>query len=214
MLRTSWLNNPDGGGFMYEDSGKLIVRKGFMKFDSFLLAYKKIPDLKNNEVAIHFRIATHGTVCPSNTHPFWIEKGKSALVHNGILSFCSPEKGIDMSDSEMFIYSHLQPILEDYPGFLDSSSGVNLLEEAIGMSKMIIMRSDMPTVILNEFFGEEFGGNWFSNKTFTTFHRSGCQTYFNRDASFYNSRGYRINKDRDSVWLDEEYDVDEKSALV
>ena len=78
--------NPDGFGLMWAHGGKLMTarylpkqRKDFIK-RALLLQSQDIP------MCLHFRWATHGAIQKENTHPFVIEKGESALMHNGILS--------------------------------------------------------------------------------------------------------------------------------
>lgn len=100
QMEICWENNPDGAGFAYNDGEKVYAHKGFMKFDDF---YKKLMevagniDLKEHDVLLHFRIATHGGINQECTHPFPvtnnIEEMKYlnftcpvAFAHNGILT--------------------------------------------------------------------------------------------------------------------------------
>lgn len=100
ILQTCWNNNPDGAGFCYNDGKKVVIHKGYMKFNDFykeLTACSKLYDLRTKDVAIHFRISTSGGVKPQNTHPFCVSthmknltqlycKCNSAFLHNGIIS--------------------------------------------------------------------------------------------------------------------------------
>ena len=66
-LQECYDSNPDGAGFMYNQSKKLHIEKGFFSFDSFYDAYKKH---ENKQAVIHFRIKTHGKIDTANCHPF------------------------------------------------------------------------------------------------------------------------------------------------
>ena len=100
QLKVCWENNPDGAGFMYNDGVRVTGIKGFMTFEDFWSAYSvadKEMNLKNKDVVIHFRIATHGGISPECTHPFPVTDNiedmrkhvfvsKAGFAHNGILS--------------------------------------------------------------------------------------------------------------------------------
>ena len=72
ILQKAFENNPDGAGFMVQkDKEAPYMMKGFFDFDKFYKSY--LPFSKGDyNVAIHFRIATHGTVNKDNCHPFKI----------------------------------------------------------------------------------------------------------------------------------------------
>lgn len=115
VLRTCFRNNPDGSGFMYRNNDHIVIKKGFMKFDDFYSALTKIPDVVNKDVVMHFRIATHGTVCPENTHPFPVTRNinslrkldarvRYAIAHNGIISgYDATKNKHNLSDTMMFV---------------------------------------------------------------------------------------------------------------
>jgi len=83
LLKKAWEYNPDGSGFAVR-SGKdsFTVKKGFMDFNLFIKAYHNATD-QGQEAIMHFRIATHGTVIPSNCHPFYNGDQSLIMFHNG-----------------------------------------------------------------------------------------------------------------------------------
>ncbi len=109
--------NPDGAGFMYpEDDGVRII-KGLMTYEEFIDAIAE-HDLwmMDKAIVFHFRIATHGTVCGGNTHPFPITKDikelqatdihtKTGMVHNGIIFQMKTHKVL--SDTMIFVRDYL-----------------------------------------------------------------------------------------------------------
>ena len=92
-LEKCWDANPDGAGFAVLKN-KIHVVKGLMNFDEFLKAYSALYD-KNNDIIIHFRLASKGPVVKELTHPFVIDKtqppslefitNKPILFHNGTI---------------------------------------------------------------------------------------------------------------------------------
>lgn len=96
-LRTCFLNNPDGAGYMFRNPDTSItIRKGFMTADALIQSLHSVRDLRDTELVIHFRYATHGDKSPGNTHPFPVTRKihmlrkvrmtvDYALVHNGVI---------------------------------------------------------------------------------------------------------------------------------
>ncbi len=156
-LRSAWNNNPDGLGLAYFDQNMIKVHKGIMTFKD---AYKLISNLKNKELVIHFRFATHGSILPENTHPFEIHHNidvskkcldpKSILFHNGVIQGFGSNT---LSDTCHFTTSILSKIeaLEDR---------FNLLE-SVG-SKYIVMDLDSNLIQLIGKF-EDYKGLKVSN---------------------------------------------------
>lgn len=73
ILETCFNNNNDGAGYAIAYDGKLILRKGFMKWIDFKTSLEKTTknmDIKKAAMLFHFRITTHGGTCRENTHPF------------------------------------------------------------------------------------------------------------------------------------------------
>lgn len=152
--------NPDGFGMMWAHGGKLNTarylpseRKTFIK-RALLLQDADLP------LVLHFRWATHGAVSKENTHPFIIEKGQSALMHNGILSIPCV-KG--WSDTRTFT----NMIVKGLPAGWESVPHIRwMVEQATLGSKVAIMYADGKVTILHRAAGIMEGGIWYSNDGF------------------------------------------------
>ena len=159
--------NPHGFGLAYEQDGKVIAHKGFMKMKHAWTAYHDVPI---PHVA-HFRIASAGGVCPELTHPFEISnesviqfdyKGTNpVLFHNGTIGDWKsmlitaimqtgrvPTKPMSDSRAMAIILSLTGKDLIDLMGFpgkfaIVSSSGISTIGDFI-----------------------DDGGNLFSNATY------------------------------------------------
>lgn len=145
-LRKCWDTNPDGGGFAMRIENKskysFQICKGFMTWDEFCKAYEdyKLASF-NDDLFLHFRIATHGGVCPGNTHPFPITCNhkelkdttfmcNSVLMHNGVLPI-KPDCN-DISDT-----MQLCKILYSLKG--KTSEAIDLLSHFVAGNKIAIM---------------------------------------------------------------------------
>ncbi len=194
VLSECWWHHDDGAGFMFfDESGKLVIKKGFMKEKDLMEALKPYEDLR---VTIHFRNASPGMeINAENTHPFYCagdtfttSDGKPkfhfSLVHNGRLHWIHTK---DKSDTACFWEMVLAPILDQNPWFLDSQAGVDMLYLAIRPqftsdkpNKFVIFRheeeaaegTDPNTTYI---FGKKEGliehGCWFSNDSFKKFEK-------------------------------------------
>ena len=118
IMKNCWDRNPHGAGYMYQDDGKVIISKGYTTFADFKTSVESIPDYDKRPLVYHFRIATHGTVVPENTHPFPVSsnvnhlkaldlKCACGIAHNGIINFKSynekERKKYSLSDTGQFI---------------------------------------------------------------------------------------------------------------
>jgi predicted glutamine amidotransferase len=72
---------------------------------------KKLAKLKETELAIHFRFATHGSVDRDNAHPYPLSDG-GLLMHNGILSKYAKSSTKGKSDTANFVTSFVNPRLK------------------------------------------------------------------------------------------------------
>lgn len=113
-LQNCFDNNPDGAGFMYNPIGAdtVVIEKGLMKLEDLKNKINSHNLSSENVIVYHFRISTHGGVCPENTHPFPLSQDIESLkaikiitdigiAHNGILSTIPEDKTI--SDTQEFI---------------------------------------------------------------------------------------------------------------
>ena len=159
-LSIMWDNNPDGAGFMYADSGKVIIVKGLMTLDALWAAMQAAGPLR--KMVIHFRIKTHGAISPELTHPFWIQKDKLGMVHNGVIRPLVNETSDAESDTAVFARkfgaAYANPMVA-----IKHEFHRDMLEAYIGYSKMVFMDETGATIILNEQLGEWHQNVWYSN---------------------------------------------------
>lgn len=162
-FRTMWKANSDGAGFMYSTGEKVVLSKGFMKFNEFWNAYQEAGPLR--KMVIHFRIKTHGDVNQENTHPFWVVKGKLALAHNGVIRPLTNLTSAKESDTAVFA----RMLSENYknPASVLKNEFIRAtLEAYIGYSKVVFMNAEGETIILNEQMGTWHKNVWYSNDSF------------------------------------------------
>lgn len=124
-LRQAHARNPHGCGFV----SKTCNYKG-MNFETFLEKIHEVP--VNENCIIHFRLATHGSKCKANCHPF--NRGTIWFAHNGILSIRLEG---DMTDSETAFQNIIYPAIQKY-GF-KSAYVSRVVNKIIGCSKFAMM---------------------------------------------------------------------------
>lgn len=158
-LRTCWENNGDGAGLALWTGSELITHKEMKSFKSFYSHYVGVRnEYKRADIAIHFRIATHGEINAMNCHPFHVD-AEHALIHNGIIAGHG-----DAIHSDTLCFT--EDIMQGFPiDSLYSDSMMLLIENYIGTSK-IVMVGRNGSIIYNEAFGEWDGDNWFSNRSY------------------------------------------------
>lgn len=171
-IKVMFEGNPDGAGIMYKptDSAQVEIRKGFMTVDALLKAYHEIP--VECEKAIHCRIATSGKVSAACCHPFPVRAKTSAmkaakdtapmaLMHNGIIGYCTPVKGMkaDYSDTMLFASRILYPLQK----MLDKDALQTLIEEST-TSRLLIFRANAETLVLGDWKFDD--GVYYSNGSY------------------------------------------------
>lgn len=106
VLKTAAGANRDGCGFMTSDGLTYhALRRDFRKFYHELRRIATV----DRSVAIHFRWATHGSVCLANCHPFNF-RNELLLMHNGVLPI---ESANDMTDSEIYLHKVAKNVLKN-----------------------------------------------------------------------------------------------------
>lgn len=166
-IKTMFINNPDGAGFMYYDGHDVVIKKGFMTCTSLLKALKKL-NLVNTNVVLHFRIGTSGLNNELNCHPYPINqknatscKTKLGMAHNGILHNYIPPKTSNINDTQFFIncvLNHLKP------NFTRNSDVVNLIRELIGRNKLAFLDDKNRLTLIGDFI--EDNGYIYSNNSY------------------------------------------------
>ena len=94
--------NHDGYGFVSTSH----FHKG-LDYRTFLRHLSEVSD--DEDCIIHFRLATHGSVCKANCHPF--NKNAVYFAHNGILPVYPVG---DKTDSEIVFESRIYPTIQKF----------------------------------------------------------------------------------------------------
>ena len=161
-LKTSFEYNPDGAGYCFSKNGKIIIRKGFFSFESFLKSYQR-DDIQGLNKLIHFRIATSGKVNKTNCHPFLITD-EVAMIHNGIIPHFGNKKE---NDTLQFAKLVLRPIIkENGVKILLNPSIQKMIIDSIGNSKLAFLDNHGSSYIINERKGHRHHQIWYSNDTY------------------------------------------------
>lgn len=147
-LKTMFRNNPHGAGYMFARSGKVYIKKGFMKEHEFLKAVKAEEFTPNDVVVYHCRISTGAGVAPKYCHPYPLTNQledmfelstecEIGVVHNGIIHQpdCEPNK---YTDTQNFIANYLSWIFEDEDAIHDKSNR-RLISELTEGSRLAIL---------------------------------------------------------------------------
>ena len=171
MLKTCWSRNSDGAGVMFPSSGGVHIEKGFMEWEELELFLQQHDEpTKDLCVALHFRIATHGTVSQSNCHPFPVTRKDSRLskiscnaevgvMHNGIIDGMTSRTD-KVSDSYVFVRDYLAPFRKD----VMSEAVTKLVMGLCGGNKFVFMSNNVARMIGDAFTEDD--GWFFSNTSF------------------------------------------------
>lgn len=159
-FKNCWEANPDGAGLCYYDGERIQIIKEMKSVKSLHKQYVSIREkFPAVDIAIHFRIATHGRVNSTNCHPFKVNKN-TAFIHNGIIS----NVGTNPDFSDTYIFN--ETILKALPStFIKNTAILELLGAYIGYSKIVVISGEFSTII-NEELGHWDAGNWYSNKSY------------------------------------------------
>lgn len=155
-LERAFDNNPDGAGFAVRRDNGLYIIKGLMTFEQFKTRFAKH---HTYECILHFRWASQGAITKTNTHPFTLPDG-SAIVHNGHFAGYGNET---ISDTRDFLASVLAPLLTAYPDILENPAMRELLNNAIGNSRLAILPKRGKVLLFGEKRGQWKEGCWYSS---------------------------------------------------
>lgn len=151
VMRYCFLTNPHGAGIIVRGTNRSwLIHKGFMSFDDlndFLLSAPC--DINKVELAIHFRLATHGEINRKQTHPFPVTGSfeemeettqvcSKAIMHNGILHGFFEDIHNGHSDSM------------NYVKYLHDTEAYKTIEKDTEGSRIILFRER----------GVDMYGNW------------------------------------------------------
>lgn len=149
LLKRAAKFNPHGFGFVSTNQHYKTLH-----FETFYQHFKSVSE--NDECLIHFRYATHGSVCERNCHPF--VENDVFFAHNGILSI---QPMNDMTDSETAFRNQIYPAIEHFGYF--SKKVDDVINEIIAGSKFALMYNNQVRL-----FGmyNKMDGCYFSNLRF------------------------------------------------
>lgn len=160
MLREFFASNPHGGSFTYAENGKIVYRKHMMVMDEYIEEGRRLKEKTN--LMTHCRWRTQGALNIANAHPFLLNKGKAAMVHNG--NFFTALTN-DKSDSVEF--AEMADILGREE--LITTDVVNKVNNIVGGgNKMIVLYDSGNFTIYNEHCGQwrDNKNMWLSNAYF------------------------------------------------
>lgn len=127
ILKACFRANPHGAGF--------ATPAGVHHSMNFIGIYRMLCTIPKEEPCIlHFRLATTGSVCLKNCHPF--KKNGIFFAHNGVLNIPTTN---DMTDSETAFLS-LYQYIEKFG--LESDELRYAVQSIIGVSKFAIMQKE------------------------------------------------------------------------
>ena len=150
LLRAAARYNRDGCGFMTANG--TTFRCLYEDLETFLTRLRACRD--DETVAMHFRYATHGSVCVKNCHPF--RAGDLMLMHNGVIDFY--QNDCDITDSQAFLMDNYAKLVR----FGVQSANTAKIFGRYKSSKFVLMNTKSGEI---KTFGDftSFGGCLFSN---------------------------------------------------
>lgn len=175
-LKRCWDRNPHGAGFMFTNNGAVYGNKGYMKFEELIGGltgsgfFRRGKLTGKHAVTIHFRLASHGSIKPSNCHPFPVTndlevvkakywEADCGVAHNGIINI-ECDKKLDISDTMTYVIRRLAEI---YDRLSEPAVYRKMAQETAG-SRMFVLYPDGSYVLSGEWVEE--GGVLYSNMGF------------------------------------------------
>ncbi len=158
LIEDIYSHNSDGLGIMYHTTHGVKVVKLLPK--TAAEARKAIEALPTDdrEVAIHWRMRTHGNIDKENCHPYPIGHG-AWLMHNGVLH-TGNKADQTKSDTWHFAKNYLSTLDADV---LHNPQYLDMLGEFIENNRFVIMTADGRMSWVNEDQGIKSNGVVFSN---------------------------------------------------
>lgn len=223
VLQECFNTNQDGVGFSYVRDNKVIIEKGFFKFEKFydrLMEVDRELDLYNKSLVIHFRWTTHGSTTSGNCHPFPITnniddikatyfESDFSMVHNGIISNYGKNLLEDISDTQNFVIKYVFEMMKKDNRFLSKENNLNLLLKECENTKLAFLDVNDNITKVGNF--TELNGIWFSNLNWQDVWEDYkyIPTYY-YDDSYYSEEYY--SEDMDIFF--EEYTLTEFSEIL
>ncbi len=179
-LRCCWDGNRDGAGYMLAADGKVLIRKGFMDFESLMdaLDAERAKHGDGHPYVIHFRIQTQGGVRRDCCHPFPISrdmddlrllrcKADIGVAHNGVIALTSEGMGskATYSDTMSFITDYLSLIVKD-TGWHRDRDKVELVDRLCG-GRLAILGKDGHCELVGKWIKDQ--GIYYSNASYLNY---------------------------------------------
>ena len=162
MLSDIYTSNSDGIGFMYGTKDGLKVIKHLPKSLADAEAcIKRMPN-DDREIAIHFRMTTHGDTDLTNCHPYDVIPGYVAMMHNGVLQ-TGNAADTSKSDTWHFIKDYLASPVAEHPDLIFNESFLTMVADYIDNNRFVFMNGEGRMSHVNFEQGIEHDGMWFSN---------------------------------------------------
>lgn len=155
-------SNKDGGGMAFVKEDRVVIRKGFFVLADFLDAYNEIFEQygKDNNMLIHFRIATTGKVGAENCHPYALDKGKAALIHNGWFNWALGGTDANLSDTRELVGG----VFNNF-NYADALAARDRIGQIIGSNnKIATLHADGGAIIFNKVNWYKHEGAWYSHR--------------------------------------------------
>lgn len=158
LIHDIYDHNSDGLGVMYHTTNGMKVVKALPRSAAEARAViEKLPT-DDRQVALHWRMRTHGHIDKENCHPYPIGHG-AYLMHNGVLK-TGNAGDTTKSDTWHFARDYLSTMDADT---LHNPQYLMLLGEFIGNNRFVIATADGRMSWVNEDQGVESHGIVFSN---------------------------------------------------
>ena len=172
-VRTMFLRNPHGAGYMYARNGRVHIRKGFMNSKAFLNALREEHFTEADPVVYHFRISTQAGINPQMTHPFPLSNRaehmkaldvdcRCGIAHNGIIQLTTDPSNLEYSDTAMFVTEYLSRIIR-HPSDLRNPRCLDFIY-LLSRSRFAIMDSKGYIATVGKFIEED--GLLYSNNSY------------------------------------------------
>lgn len=155
--------NPDGCGIMWAENKEIFVIKGHFDFNLFAEIYSELAPKEN--LVLHFRTASSGSMSFEKCHPFFVNDDLAFVENGNLFEFSNYYPGIK-NDGLTDIQRFNEQILKKLPkNFLSDSKIMAVLEAYCinNFTKMIFMDSGGKVTIINEMSGYWDKGIWYSN---------------------------------------------------
>lgn len=211
LIADVYNNNPDGVGVMHSDGRKLSVSKFLPKNAAEVRQFIESLPNDDRDVALHFRMKTHGLIDMANCHPYQVN-ADTWLAHNGVLhtgNAADPDK----SDTWHFINDYLSTVPTDT---LHNPQFLRLVGEFIKNNRFAVMSADGRLSVVNREQGIEVAGVWFSN-TYAWSPGLLIEGYATNNTSLYPHHEWAFSGQSysfDDLWDEVEPSYDEVEAAV